>query len=331
MVEPSAERTFVTTLGAERQITRRVARHLRPAGRRPGLRHRLLAGPREHARPAAGLAADPPPRRGRRARPGGGVRRAPRGRARGDARGHRRLVEQRRGGRGPAPRGRRGAPDDLAALTTAIAPLLRGDAVAIVRDGPQGCAVHVGGRDHVRPGLPAEAARHQRRRRHPHRRAAGRGRRRYAVGRGLSARQRRGCDQGDPARTGVGADRRRGRRVPRVALTQRTPRAVQRRARVLRQPLPRVVERRRPRVARRHPGRVERDTVRPLLGCPARPRTPARCGCRAGSSRPTAPASCRSRTARRPGSSRRRRCGWPRRSRPARRRSSGSRPAPAGG
>lgn len=37
------------------------------------------------------------------------------------------------------------APDDLAALTTAIAPLLRGDAVAIVRDGPEGCAVHVSG------------------------------------------------------------------------------------------------------------------------------------------------------------------------------------------
>ena len=35
-------------------------------------------------------------------------------------------------------------PKDLAELTTAIAPLLRGDAVAIVRDGPEGCAVHVG-------------------------------------------------------------------------------------------------------------------------------------------------------------------------------------------
>ena len=36
------------------------------------------------------------------------------------------------------------APEDLTALTTAIAPLLRGDAVAVVRDGPEGCAVHVG-------------------------------------------------------------------------------------------------------------------------------------------------------------------------------------------
>lgn len=35
-------------------------------------------------------------------------------------------------------------PADLSGLTAAVAPLLRGDAVAIVRDGPEGCAVHVG-------------------------------------------------------------------------------------------------------------------------------------------------------------------------------------------
>ncbi|MGF9757587.1 PfkB family carbohydrate kinase [Microvirga sp. 0TCS3.31] len=46
------------------------------------------------------------------------------------------------------------APDDLAALTTAIAPLLRGDAVAVVRDGPDGCAVHVGGATSYVPGFP---------------------------------------------------------------------------------------------------------------------------------------------------------------------------------
>lgn len=46
------------------------------------------------------------------------------------------------------------APDDLAALTTAIAPLLRGDAVAIVRDGPEGCAVHVAGQTTDVPGFP---------------------------------------------------------------------------------------------------------------------------------------------------------------------------------
>jgi len=46
------------------------------------------------------------------------------------------------------------APGDLTALTTAIAPLLRGDAVAIVRDGPEGCAVHVAGATTYVPGFP---------------------------------------------------------------------------------------------------------------------------------------------------------------------------------
>ena len=45
-------------------------------------------------------------------------------------------------------------PTDLAELTTAIAPLLRGDAVAIVRDGPEGCAVHVGGETTYVAGFP---------------------------------------------------------------------------------------------------------------------------------------------------------------------------------
>ena len=45
-------------------------------------------------------------------------------------------------------------PGDLAALTTAIAPLLRGDAVAIVRDGPEGCAVHVADATTYVPGFP---------------------------------------------------------------------------------------------------------------------------------------------------------------------------------
>jgi sugar/nucleoside kinase (ribokinase family) len=48
----------------------------------------------------------------------------------------------------------RPAPDGLAALTTAIAPLLRGDAIAIVRDGPEGCAVHVAGATTYVPGYP---------------------------------------------------------------------------------------------------------------------------------------------------------------------------------
>ena len=45
-------------------------------------------------------------------------------------------------------------PTVLAELTTAIAPLLRGDAVAIVRDGPEGCAVHVSGVTTDVPGFP---------------------------------------------------------------------------------------------------------------------------------------------------------------------------------
>ncbi|WP_224280160.1 PfkB family carbohydrate kinase [Nocardioides lacusdianchii] len=48
----------------------------------------------------------------------------------------------------------RPVPEDLAGLTTAVAPLLRGDAVAIVRDGPEGCAVHVDGETTDVPGFP---------------------------------------------------------------------------------------------------------------------------------------------------------------------------------
>ncbi|GAA1448497.1 PfkB family carbohydrate kinase [Mycobacterium cookii] len=48
----------------------------------------------------------------------------------------------------------RPVPEDLAGLTSAVAPLLRGDAVAIVRDGPGGCAVHVGGEATDVPGFP---------------------------------------------------------------------------------------------------------------------------------------------------------------------------------
>lgn len=45
-------------------------------------------------------------------------------------------------------------PSGLDHLTTAVAPLLRGDAVAIVRDGPEGCAVHVDGVTTYVPGFP---------------------------------------------------------------------------------------------------------------------------------------------------------------------------------
>lgn len=44
--------------------------------------------------------------------------------------------------------------DDLAAVTAAVAPLLRGDAITIVRDGASGCAVLVDGETVVVPGFP---------------------------------------------------------------------------------------------------------------------------------------------------------------------------------
>ena len=154
MVEPSAQRTFVTTLGAERRIS---VESLATSDPRPGdlvcvtgfslalarTRDPLLAWlptldpgvvvVLDPGAAFAGLAAD--------------VRAA--------------MLEVtdvwssnaeeaedllRAGGQQP--------PDDLAALTAAVAPLLRGDAVAIVRDGPEGCAVHAGGATTYVPGFP---------------------------------------------------------------------------------------------------------------------------------------------------------------------------------
>ena len=44
--------------------------------------------------------------------------------------------------------------DSMAAPARALAPLLRGEAVTIVRDGPAGCAVTVGGETTLLPGYP---------------------------------------------------------------------------------------------------------------------------------------------------------------------------------
>lgn len=44
--------------------------------------------------------------------------------------------------------------DDLAAVTAAVAPLLRGEAITIVRDGAEGCAVFAHGETTVVPGFP---------------------------------------------------------------------------------------------------------------------------------------------------------------------------------
>jgi sugar/nucleoside kinase (ribokinase family) len=154
MVEPSAERTFVTTLGAERQIS---VESLATSQPQPGdlvcvtgfslalesTRDPLLAWlPTLHPDvvvvldPGAAFAALPQPVRdamlevtdvwSSNAEEAEDVLRA--------------VGEE--------------PPGELAALTAAIAPLLRGAAVAIVRDGPEGCAVHVAGATTDVPGFP---------------------------------------------------------------------------------------------------------------------------------------------------------------------------------
>ena len=154
MVEPSAERTFVTTLGAERQIS---VESLATSQPQPGdlvcvtgfslalesTRDPLLAWlPTLHPDvvvvldPGAAFAALPQPVRdamlevtdvwSSNAEEAEDVLRA--------------VGEE--------------PPGALAALTAAIAPLLRGAAVAIVRDGPEGCAVHVAGATTDVPGFP---------------------------------------------------------------------------------------------------------------------------------------------------------------------------------
>ncbi|HEY0645269.1 MAG TPA: PfkB family carbohydrate kinase [Nocardioides sp.] len=154
MVEPSAERTFVTTLGAERQIS---VESLATSQPQPGdlvcvtgfslalesTRDPLLAWlPTLHPDavvvldPGAAFAALPQQVRdamlevtdvwSSNAEEAEDVLRA--------------VGEE--------------PPGELAALTAAVAPLLRGDAVAIVRDGPEGCAVHVAGATTDVPGFP---------------------------------------------------------------------------------------------------------------------------------------------------------------------------------
>lgn len=154
MVEPSAERTFVTTLGAERQISVESLATSRPG---PGdlvcvtgfslaldsTRDPLLAWlPDLH--PEVVVVLDP-------------------GAAFADLSEDVRTAmlevtdvwssnaEEAEGllhavGQEP--------PSGLAALTTAVAPLLRGDAVAVVRDGAEGCAVRVAGETTYVPGFP---------------------------------------------------------------------------------------------------------------------------------------------------------------------------------
>jgi len=154
MVEPSAERTFVTTLGAERRISMESLDTSQP---RPGdlvcvtgfslaldsTRDPLLAwlptlapGVVVVLDPGAAFAGLPE-----------GVRAAMLGVTdvwSSNAEEAEHVL--RAVGQDP--------PRDLTALTGAVAPLLRGDAVAIVRDGPEGCAVHVAGETTYVPGFP---------------------------------------------------------------------------------------------------------------------------------------------------------------------------------
>ena len=157
MVEPSAERTFVTTLGAERRIS---VDSLATSDPRPGdlvcvtgfslaldsTRAPLLAWlPTLH--PEVVVVLDP----------GAAFAGLPE-----DVRAAMLEVTDvwssnaeeaedllREVGQQP--------PTDLPGLTAAIAPLLRGEAVAVVRDGPEGCAVHVAGETTYVPGFPQTA------------------------------------------------------------------------------------------------------------------------------------------------------------------------------
>jgi sugar/nucleoside kinase (ribokinase family) len=143
MVEPSAERTFVTTLGAERHISVESLATSRPG---PGdlvcvtgfslaldsTRDPLLAWlPDLH--PEVVVVLDP----------GAAFADLP-----ADVRTAMLAVTDVWSSNAEEAEGLLRAvghelPDDLTELTTAVAPLLRGDAVAIVRDGPEGCAVRV--------------------------------------------------------------------------------------------------------------------------------------------------------------------------------------------
>jgi len=154
MVEPSAQRTFVTTLGAERHIT---VESLASSGPRPGdlvcvtgfslaldsTRDPLLAWlPDLH--PDVVVVLDP----------GAAFADLPE-----DVRTAMLEVTDVWSSNAEEAEGLLRAvghepPGDLAELTTAVAPLLRGDAVAIVRDGPEGCAVRVADETTYVPGFP---------------------------------------------------------------------------------------------------------------------------------------------------------------------------------
>ena len=208
MLEPTAERTFVTTQAAERIITRRVAADLAAGAGRPGLRERL----QPHRADAGSVAAV-----ARRAAAGVEVVLDPGAIfAELDDDMRERMLAMTTVWTGNA--------EESEALTgeSDIVSGRRRSAWSTSRRArwpwsgtdPRGARSTPTAR---RPTWTAtrRGGRHQRGRRHPHRsarRVPGRG---YRLGRGRSPGQRRGSDQGDPARAGDRPDLARDRRVPR--------------------------------------------------------------------------------------------------------------------
>lgn len=154
MVEPSAERTFVTTLGAERHISVESLATSRPGTgdlvcvtgfslALDSTRDPLLAWlPDLH--PEVVVVLDP----------GAAFADLPE-----DVRAAMLAVTDVWSSNAEEAEGLLHAvgqepPSGLAALTTAVAPLLRRDAVAVVRDGAEGCAVRVAGETTYVPGFP---------------------------------------------------------------------------------------------------------------------------------------------------------------------------------
>ena len=147
LVEPTAERSFVTTQGAERRITVESLAGIRAGARRPRLRQRVSCSG-AHPRPAGRVAGHPGARRRRGARPRCHLRRS-RARAR-DPVLARTSVWTGNADESAALSGVHG----LHEATEVVATLLSRDAVTIVRDGARGCAVREGGNTDLLPGHP---------------------------------------------------------------------------------------------------------------------------------------------------------------------------------
>jgi sugar/nucleoside kinase (ribokinase family) len=163
MVEPSAERTFVTTLGAERDITVASLRESAPrAGDLVCVTGFSLVLEKTQVPLLAWLAQLPPevvvvldPGAAFASLPAA-VRDAMLAYTdvwTSNAEEATDLLAAMR----LAADGAEVEPREIVAQARALAPLMRGDAVTIVRDGPEGCAVHVAGEATYVPGFPQRA------------------------------------------------------------------------------------------------------------------------------------------------------------------------------